>query len=397
MNPQEQLELIERGIDELISREELLERLKTGEPLTIKAGFDPTAPDLHLGHTVLLQKMRQFQQCGHKVVFLIGDFTGMVGDPSGKSDTRKALTREEVLENAETYKQQVFKVLDPDETIIGFNSEWLIALGSVGMLELSAKYTVARMLERDDFERRYRENRPISIHEFMYPLLQGYDSVALKCDVELGGSDQKFNLLVGRELQRSYGLRGQNVLTMPLLVGLDGIHKMSKSLNNYVGINEPAGDMFGKLMSINDGLMWNYYTLLSDKSVAEIAKLKADVVSGVAHPMAAKKELAVELVSRYHGAGAGQTARDEFERVFSKRENPEDMQVYDYKADTALIDIITALNFAPSRNEARRIAEQGGVSLDGERITDILTYKVNKPDAVLKVGKRKFAKLKLMN
>jgi tyrosyl-tRNA synthetase len=298
-----------------------------------------------------------------------------------------------VLANAETYKAQVFKVLDPDKTTIAFNSTWIEKLGTAGIIELAAKYTVARMLERDDFEKRYKENRPISIHEFMYPLLQGYDSVCLEADVELGGTDQKFNLLVGRELQRAYNKKPQNVLTMPLLVGLDGVNKMSKSLGNYVGIAESPKEMFGKLMSISDELMFNYYTLLSDKSLAEIAQLKADTASGVVHPMLAKKELAVEIISRYHSQSAAVAAREEFEKIFSSKGTPDDMPTTEYTAGQELIDIILSLGFAESRNKARTLAEQGAVTIDGEKIAD-LTMKPSKAEAVLKVGKRKFVKLK---
>ncbi len=388
----EQLELLRRGTEEIISEAELIAKLKEDRPLTVKAGFDPTAPDLHLGHTVLLQKMRHFQQLGHNVTFLIGDFTAMIGDPSGKSETRKPLTHDEVMHNAETYKEQVFKILDPEKTAIGFNSLWLNALGTTGMLKLAAQFTVARMLERDDFEKRYRENRPIGIHEFMYPLMQGYDSVSLKADVELGGTDQKFNLLVGRELQRSYGQKPQVVMTVPILEGLDGVQKMSKSLGNYVGISEPAQDMFGKLMSVTDDLMFRYYLLLSDLSLAGIDKLKRGVADGTTHPMEAKKQLASELVARYHGAATAKEAREGFERVFSRRETPEDMVAYASVGEQMLLDIILALDFAPSRNEARRTAEQGGVTINNEKITD-LSMVPAPGEYVLKVGKRKFAKI----
>ncbi|MDR2884830.1 MAG: tyrosine--tRNA ligase [Deferribacteraceae bacterium] len=386
------LELLKRGTDEIISEGELLAKLKEDRPLTVKAGFDPTAPDLHLGHTVLLQKMKHFQQLGHNVTFLIGDFTGMIGDPSGKSDTRKPLTYEEVLKNAETYKEQVFKILDPEKTTIGFNSKWLETLGTSGMLKLAAQMTVAQMLVRDDFEKRYRENRPIGIHEFMYPLMQGYDSVAMKADVELGGTDQKFNLLVGRELQRAAGQKPQVVITVPILEGLDGVQKMSKSLGNYVGINESPADMFGKLMSITDDLMFRYYTLLSDKSLVEIGKLKSDIASGAFHPMEAKKGLAYEMVHRYHGQERAKEAREGFEQIFSRRENPDDMPEYRYTDGQTLVDIIIALNFSPSRNEARRLAEQGGVYIDGEKVADIMIAPP-KQEFVLRVGKRKFAKI----
>lgn len=392
MTPQQQLELIKRGIDELINEEELLAKLKEGKPLNIKVGFDPTAPDLHLGHTVVIQKMKHFQQLGHNVTFLIGDFTGMIGDPSGKSDTRKPLTKEQVLENAETYKEQVFKILDPEKTTVAFNSHWLGELGSAGMIKLAGQFTVARMLERDDFEKRYKENRPIGIHEFIYPLLQGYDSVSLKTDVELGGTDQKFNLLVGRELQRSYGVRPQNVLTMPILEGLDGVNKMSKSLNNYVGITDAPENMFGKLMSISDTMMKRYYLLLSDKTTEQIDQLQKDIETGAVHPMVAKKALACEIVTRYHGEGAAKTALTEFEKVFSRKENPDDMPEFTFKSGTQLIDMIIETKFSPSRNEARRLAEQGGVYIDGNKVSD-LSFSPAEGQFVLRVGKRKFAKI----
>src|SRR5690349_11484685 len=297
----EQLAIIKRGAMEVLPEEELVAKLQKNRPLRIKAGFDPTAPDLHLGHTVLIQKMKQFQDLGHEVIFLIGDFTGMIGDPSGKSETRKQLTRDEVAKNAETYKEQIFKILDPQKTRIEFNHSWMEKLDAVAMIELSAKYTVARMLEREDFKQRFQKQHSISIHEFLYPLLQGYDSVVLKADVELGGTDQRFNLLIGRELQREYGQEPQVVLTMPLLEGTDGVHKMSKSLGNYIGINEAPDDMFGKAMSISDDLMWRYYELLSDRDLAEIQRMRFEVESGKLHPMQVKKSLAAELVGRFHG------------------------------------------------------------------------------------------------
>lgn len=392
MTIEEQVALLKRGVEEVISEEELISKLKEERPLIVKAGFDPTAPDLHLGHTVLLQKLKHFQMLGHKVIFLIGDFTGTIGDPSGKSETRKALTRQQVLDNAETYKEQVFKILDSEKTVVAFNSCWINELGAAGIIKLAANFTVARMLERDDFEKRYKENRPISIHEFMYPLLQGYDSVSLKADVEIGGTDQKFNLLVGRELQRSYGQKPQVVMTVPLLVGLDGVQKMSKSLGNYVGINEPPQTIFGKLMSISDDLMFTYYELLSDMSIDEINSLRKSVAAGSVHPMEAKKNFACEIVARYYDEETAVHARREFENIFSRRENPEDMTEYRYQEGEALIDIITGLKFCPSRNEARRLAEQGGVYINGERVSDI-SVSIDKDEFVLKVGKRKFAKV----
>lgn len=398
LKPEEQLEQIRRGSEEIISEEELLKKLtksyETNTPLRIKAGFDPTAPDLHLGHTVLIQKLKHFQNLGHHVIFLIGDFTGMIGDPTGKNETRKALTKEEVLANAETYKEQVFKILDPEKTEVAFNSTWMEKMTSSDMIKLASQYTVARMLERDDFSKRYKENRPISIHEFMYPLVQGYDSVALKSDVELGGTDQKFNLLVGRDLQRAHDMAPQIALTMPILEGLDGVQKMSKSLNNYIGIAESPKDMFGKAMSISDELMFRYYLLLSDKSLAEIDELKKAVEGGDKHPMEAKKELAMEIVARFHSEEAAKEAREGFEQVFSKRENPDDMPEFAMSTDMKLIDVIgkNGLNFLPSNSEARRLAKQGGIYIDGEKVEDI-DQCLSAGEYTLKVGKRKFAKL----
>ena len=384
------LELIKRGTEEIISVDDLTSKLKEGRPLTVKAGFDPTAPDLHLGHTVVLQKLKHFQDLGHNVKFLIGDFTGMIGDPSGKSETRKALTKEEVLSNAETYKDQVYKVLDPEKTEIVFNSVWLDKLGTRGVLELMSKYTVARILERDDFSKRYKEHQPIGVHEFLYPLMQGYDSVAMKADIELGGTDQKFNLLVGRELLRDYGLKPQVAITMPIIEGLDGVMKMSKSLGNYVGISEQADDMFGKLMSISDELMIKYYMLLSNKSVGDIDKMKLDIASGTLHPMEAKKLFAMEIIERYHSKSEAVEAREKFEKVFAKKEIPDDILEYTLKGET-LLDIVINLNFADSRSNARRLADQGGITLSNERVTDLSL--IVDSESVLKVGKRKFAKL----
>lgn len=397
LKPEEQLEQIRRGSEEIISEEELLKKLQksyeTNTPLRIKAGFDPTAPDLHLGHTVLIQKLKHFQELGHQVIFLIGDFTGLIGDPTGKNETRKALTEDEVLANAETYKEQVFKILDPEKTEVAFNSCWMANMSSANMIKLASQYTVARMLERDDFSKRYKENRPISIHEFLYPLVQGYDSVALRSDVELGGTDQKFNLLVGRDLQRGNGQAPQVALTMPILEGLDGVQKMSKSLNNYVGINESPKEMFGKIMSVTDELMFRYYLLLSDRSLQELDALKAEVADGKKHPMDAKKELAMEIVARFHSEAAAIEAKEGFEQVFSKRENPEDMSEYKTSADVKLLEIIVkGLKFLPSNSEARRLAKQGGIYIDGEKTEDI--DQILQPGKyVLKVGKRKFAKL----
>lgn len=396
--PVEQLKIIKRGVVEIIQEDELLEKLKEsfikGKPLRVKAGFDPTAPDLHLGHTVLLNKMRQFQQLGHEVVFLIGDFTGMIGDPTGKSETRKALTKEEVMKNAETYKEQVFKILDPHKTIIDFNSRWLEPLTGKDMIFLAAKYTVARMLERDDFAKRYESGKPIGIHEFMYPLLQGYDSVALKADIELGGTDQKFNLLVGRDLQREYGIRPQTVITLPLLEGLDGVNKMSKSLGNYVGITESPKEIFGKLMSISDELMLRYYELLSELGLEDLERLKEDIKSGKKHPLEAKKELAMEMVRRFHSEEDAIRARREFEEVFSKHGLPEDMPEYLLEGERSLVDILYEASIVSSKSEGKRLIQQRAVEINGEKVLDI-NYKLNLDgEKIVKVGKRKFLKIK---
>ena len=384
-----QLALIKRGTAEIISEEDLIAKLKQNRPLNVKAGFDPTAPDLHLGHTVVLQKMKHFQELGHNVTFLIGDFTGMIGDPTGKSETRKPLTKEQVIANAETYKEQVFKILDPEKTKICFNSTWLEPLTMKETLSLMAKFTVARIIERDDFQKRYKAGEPIGMHEFMYPIMQGFDSVNMNTDVELGGTDQKFNLLVGRDLLRQYGKEAQVAITMPIIEGLDGVQKMSKSLGNYVGISESPKEMFGKLMSITDDLMFRYYELLSDMSLHDIEKMKKDIETGDFHPMTAKKNLAKEIVARYHGTKAGAEAEEEFVRVFSNKNIPTDIE--EYKIQGTFLDIILALNFASSKSEARRLAEQGGIHFENEKIYDLTTA----PDheGILKVGKRKFAKL----
>ena len=384
-----QLELIKRGTAEIISEEDLIAKLKQNRPLNVKAGFDPTAPDLHLGHTVVLQKMKHFQELGHNVTFLIGDFTGMIGDPTGKSETRKPLTKEQVLANAETYKEQVFKILDPEKTKICFNSAWLEPLTMKETLSLMAKFTVARIIERDDFQKRYKAGEPIGMHEFMYPIMQGFDSVNMNTDIELGGTDQKFNLLVGRDLLRQYGKEAQVAITMPIIEVLDGVQKMSKSLGNYVGISESPKDMFGKLMSITDELMFRYYTLLSDMSLKDIEKMKQDIETGDFHPMTAKKNLAKEIVSRYHGTKAGIEAEEEFVRVFSNKNIPTDIQ--EYKIQGCFLDIILALNFASSKSEARRLAEQGGVHFENEKVYDLTLTPEH--EGILKVGKRKFAKL----
>ncbi len=386
--------LIARGTDEITKLEELEDRLAAGKSLRVKVGFDPTAPDLHLGHTVIINKMRQFQDLGHTVIFLIGDFTGLIGDPTGKSATRKALTPEQVKENAETYARQVFKILDPDKTEIRFNSEWLNELGSAGMVKLAAKYTVARMLERDDFESRYKNNLPIAIHEFLYPLAQGYDSVVLECDVEMGGTDQKFNLHVGRHLQQHYGQPPQVIITLPLLEGLDGVQKMSKSLDNYVGITEPPGEMFGKLMSISDELMWRYFDLLSFRSNEEIAALKAEVEQG-RNPRDVKFLLCEEIIERFHSREAAVAAHEEFISRFQQGQMPEDIPEKTLETGGEGIGIAAALSrcgLTSSNSEAFRMIQQGGVRIDGEKIND--RKLVLKPGftGILQVGKRKFCK-----
>jgi tyrosyl-tRNA synthetase len=386
--------LIARGTDEITKLEELEERLELGRPLRVKVGFDPSAPDLHLGHTVIINKMRQFQDLGHTVIFLIGDFTGMIGDPTGKSATRKALTPEQVQENAQTYARQVYKILDEERTEVRFNSEWLNALGSAGMIRLAAKYTVARMLERDDFETRYKNNQPIAIHEFLYPLAQGYDSVELHCDVEMGGTDQKFNLHVGRQLQQHYGQPPQVIITLPLLEGLDGVQKMSKSLDNYVGITEPPGEMFGKLMSISDELMWRYYDLLSFRGNAEIAALKAEVADGL-NPRDVKFLLCEEIIERFHSREDAVAAREEFIARFRQGEMPEDIPEKTLETGGDGIGIAAALSkcgLTSSNSEAFRMIQQGGVRIDGEKVDDRTLQLPPGFSGVLQVGKRKFCK-----
>ena len=386
------LALIARGTDEITKLEELEERFELDRPLRVKVGFDPTAPDLHIGHTVIINKMRQFQDLGHTVIFLIGDFTGLIGDPTGKNATRKPQTPEQVRENAETYAKQVFKILDPGKTEIRFNSEWLNQLGSDGMVRLAAKYTVARMLERDDFESRYRNNQPIAIHEFLYPLAQGYDSVMLECDVEMGGTDQKFNLHVGRHLQQHYQQPPQVIITLPLLEGLDGVQKMSKSLGNYVGITEPPGEMFGKLMSISDQLMWRYFDLLSFRSNGEIADLKADMVGG-RNPRDIKFLLCEEIIERFHGREAAVAAREEFISRFQRGQMPG--EIVENRLETAGegIGIATALTqcgLTSSNSEAFRMIQQGGVRIDGEKISDRTLRLEPGFTGVLQVGKLRF-------
>lgn len=389
-----QLESIKRGAVEVLPEEELVAKLRQGRPLRIKAGFDPTAPDLHLGHTVLIQKMKQFQDLGHEVIFLIGDFTGMIGDPSGKSETRKQLTREEVVANAETYKEQIFKILDPKKTVIEFNHRWMERLDAVGLIELAAKYTVARMLEREDFKQRYQKQQSISIHEFLYPLMQGYDSVVLKADVELGGTDQRFNLLIGRELQREYGQEPQVVVTLPLLEGTDGVQKMSKSLGNYIGINEAPEEMFGKIMSISDDLMWRYYELLSDKNLREIQGLRSQVESGALHPMDVKKALGTELVARFHGAAPAQSAQSYFETRYQKKALPSVIKKrFTLSEPTWICRLLVDLDFVKSSSEARRLIAQGAVRVDGQLISDVNFHFQADRHQVLEVGKNRIAQV----
>lgn len=389
------LELIKRGADELLIEAELVEKLKKGQPLRVKAGFDPTAPDLHLGHTVLINKLRHFQELGHQVLFLIGDFTGMIGDPSGKNTTRPPLTREQVLENARTYQEQVFKILDPEKTEVCFNSTWMEALGASGMIRLAAQHTVARMLERDDFAKRYAGQQPIAIHEFLYPLCQGYDSVAMKADIELGGTDQRFNLLVGRELQKHYGQAPQCVLTMPLLEGLDGVNKMSKSLGNYIGIYEPPTEIFGKVMSVSDELMWRYYDLLSFKPISEIRALRTSIEEG-RNPRDVKVLLAQELVARFHGQAAAVAALEDFEARFQRNAIPDDIPEVTLDAVDGALGVAAILKQAgltSSTSESLRMIDQGGVRIDGEKLTDRATVVKAGSVVVLQVGKRKFARI----
>jgi tyrosyl-tRNA synthetase len=431
---EEQMKLLKKGAVDIIQEEDLRKKLekskKDNKPLKIKAGFDPTAPDIHLGHTVLLRKMKHFQELGHDVVFLIGDFTGLIGDPSGRSATRPAMSREEINKNAETYKQQVFKILDPQKTIIDFNSRWLGELTSFEIIKLTSKYTVARILERDDFTKRFKAGLPISVHELLYPLMQAYDSVALRADVELGGTDQTFNLLVGREIQREYGQEPQVVLTVPLLEGLDGVEKMSKSLGNYVGINEPPEEMFGKLMSISDELMFRYYELLTDVETEQIEKWKREAKEGKVNPRDLKAELAGMIASDFWGEERARRAGEEFDRIFKHKDLPSEMEekviVLSKEGGTelpasgggaedsgekakktakgeqqgptvGLVDALVSLGIVPSRGEAKRLIRQGGVYLDGQRVDDI-EYRLDgsKPEQILKIGKRKFYRLKFV-
>lgn len=389
-----QIALIKRGIAELIDEKELRKKIARGKPLHIKVGFDPTAPDLHLGHTVVIQKMKHFQDLGHHVVFLIGDFTGRIGDPSGRNETRPPLTEEQIMTNAETYKKQVFKILDPQKTEVNFNSRWLGSMDAADFIRLASRYTVARMLERDDFETRYRNNVPISLHEFLYPLCQGFDSVSLKTDVEMGGTDQKFNLLVGRHLQGQYGLEPQCVLTMPLLEGLDGVKKMSKSLGNYIGIDEPASQIFGKTMSLSDDLMWRYFELLSDKSLDAIEALAKDVESGTRHPKLVKEELALELTARYHDAKAAEEAKREFNAVFVGGGVPDDAPTHTCPPGepSAPAAFLADSGLTGSRGEARRLVAQNALTVDGALCTDPLTP-FAKGEYVIKLGKKRFLRL----
>jgi len=391
----EALEQIKRGAQEILVESALIERLNEGRSLRIKAGFDPTAPDLHLGHTVLLNKLRQFQELGHEAIFLIGDFTGMIGDPSGKNVTRKPLSRDEVIENAETYETQIFKVLDPEKTLVMFNSSWMNKMDAADLIQLTAKHTVARMLERDDFSKRYSSGQPIAIHEFIYPLVQGYDSVALNADVELGGTDQKFNLLVGRQLQEAYGQKPQVVLTMPILEGLDGVQKMSKSLNNYIGISEAPDEMFGKLMSISDDLMWRYFELLSFRPMAEIRKLRQAMDEG-RNPRDIKFELGRELVTRFHSQSDADRAQENFIARFQKGAQPQDIPEVSLSATGEGIPIANVLKDAgltSSTSEAMRMIRQGAVRLDGERVADTRLRLMAGTSSVCQVGKRRFAKV----
>ncbi len=386
---------IKRGAQEILVEAELLEKLKSGRALRIKAGFDPTAPDLHLGHTVLLNKLRQFQDLGHEAIFLIGDFTGMIGDPTGKNVTRKPLTRDEVIDNARTYEAQIFKILDPEKTRVTFNSSWMNGMDAADLIQLAAKHTVARMLERDDFDKRYSNGQPIAIHEFLYPLIQGYDSVALKADVELGGTDQKFNLLVGRELQKHYGQVQQVVLTMPILEGLDGAQKMSKSLGNYIGIADAPEDMFGKIMSVSDDLMWRYFDLLSFRPSAEIEALRYEVDSGM-NPRDVKFQLAEEIIARFHDATAARRAKDDFIARFQKGVLPENMPVVELRVSqdgVSIAGLLKGAGLTASTSESLRMLEQGAVRINGERVEDKGLHFVGSTVLLVQVGKRRIAKV----
>ncbi|MEJ2404063.1 MAG: tyrosine--tRNA ligase [Candidatus Thiodiazotropha sp.] len=389
------LDLIKRGTEEVLPEDLLIKKLKRGQPLKIKAGFDPTAPDLHIGHTVLINKLRQFQELGHEVIFLIGDFTGMIGDPTGKSVTRPPLTREEVLENAKTYEHQIFKILDPSRTTVLFNSSWMGEMSAVDLIQLAAKHTVARMLERDDFNKRYTGGQPIAIHEFLYPLVQGYDSVALKSDVELGGTDQKFNLLVGRQLQEAYGQEPQVVITLPILEGLDGVQKMSKSLNNYIAITDPPEEMFGKIMSISDDLMWRYFELLSFRPMSEIETWRGQVSDG-ANPRDMKVRLAQELVARFHSHDAAHKAHEAFVARFQKGQIPDEMPEHQLKSAEGgypIANLLKDAGLVSSTSEANRMIKQGAVRVDGEKVADSSLTITPGAASVYQVGKRKFARV----
>lgn len=401
---EEQLQLLKKGAVDIVSEEELLKKLKKSEdaevPLRIKAGFDPSSPDLHVGHTVLINKMKQFQDLGHQVVFIVGDFTATIGDPTGKNETRPALTREEVIENAKTYSEQVFKILDPEKTEVVYNSQWIDALTPSDFIRLTSQYTVARMLERDDFKKRYEESRPISVHEFLYPLMQGYDSVAVKSDVELGGTDQLFNLLVGRDLQKQAAQAPQCVLTMPLLEGLDGVKKMSKSLDNYIGVDESAKNIFGKTMRVSDELMYRYYELLTDKSIQEIETMKSKVEKGELHPRQVKVDLAKFLVARFHDEKAADDAELEFQRIFVKKGLPDEVPVKEFVEikDVWICQLIKDVAFAPSTSEARRLVRGNAVEINGEKVKeDSLKVSLSEgEELLLKVGKKKFAKVRCL-
>ncbi len=382
---------LKRGVEDVYSEADLIEKLKENRPLRVKLGADPTAPDIHLGHTVVLNKLRQFQNFGHEVIFLIGDFTATVGDPSGKNATRPPLSREDVLRNAETYKEQIYKILDPQKTRIVFNSDWLGELGTVGMIRLASNYTVARMLERDDFKKRFNNNQSIAIHEFIYPLLQGHDSVALEADIELGGTDQTFNLLIGRELQKAAGQKPQVAMTLPLLVGLDGEKKMSKSLGNYIGVTEAPNEMFGKIMSISDELMWDWYNLLSFRPLTEIAQLKADVEAGK-NPRDVKILLAKEIIARFHSEADADAAEQEFINRFQKGAMPDEMPEFTFEGEIGLATLLKEAGLVPSTSEAIRSAQQGGVKIDGEKVDDV-KQNAQKGTFVYQVGKRKFARV----
>ncbi|MDO9105187.1 MAG: tyrosine--tRNA ligase [Methylovulum sp.] len=396
---EDELAQLLRGADEVLVEQELIKKLAENRPLRIKAGFDPTAPDLHLGHTVLINKLKQFQNLGHDVLFLIGDFTGMIGDPTGKNVTRKPLTREEVLANAQTYQEQVFKILDPDKTQVMFNSTWMNAMSPADLIQLAAKHTVARMLERDDFNKRFKNSQPIAIHEFLYPLIQGYDSVAMKSDVELGGTDQKFNLLVGRQLQEAFGQKPQIVITMPILEGLDGVQKMSKSLNNYIGIADAADDMFGKIMSISDELMWRYFELLSFRSMAEINQWATRCKNGE-NPRNYKVKLAQEIIERFHDAAAAAKALENFDARFQRGAIPDEMEELILKIDGnhySIANLLKDAGLTASTSEAIRMVNQGAVKIDGEKLEEVKLEVSVGTEHVYQVGKRKFARVKIIN